>query len=157
MELALNIFWLILALGGLFYWMSRKPKYSSGHTRSMAWRRGLVSLCCVLVVLFPVISMTDDLHDEVAVLEKSKSSQMGLRNDDRPGSSFVRLHTPLHGLPPLKHFPSRWQPVGWVVFPDHLVAQGYFARVSLGRAPPFPQLRRENAAEGRVGSAEPQV
>ncbi len=136
MELALNTLWCILALGGLFYWLSRKPKCTSGRARNMAWKHGLVSLCCVLVVLFPVISMTDDLHDEVAVLEKSKSSNMGLRNDERPGSSLDRFHSPLPGLPALNLFPSRCQPLGWVVFLDHVVAPWYFTRVSPGRAPP---------------------
>ncbi|HEY1659517.1 MAG TPA: hypothetical protein VGG14_14280 [Candidatus Sulfotelmatobacter sp.] len=56
MELLLNLAWLLLVLPG--YWLWRRSTYSR-HTNS---RQCLLALGCAFVLLFPVISATDDLH-----------------------------------------------------------------------------------------------
>lgn len=139
MELALNILWFILALGGLLDWLRRKPGPLSGAQKNLAWRRGLVSLCCALVVLFPVISMTDDLHDEVAVLEKGRPFSKGLRdsNDDRASSNLDRLQTPPAERPDVCLFSFRCQPLGWVVCRDLAMTKLVFTPASAERAPPL--------------------
>ena len=71
MELLLNIFWLLIAAGALGIWIRQ--------WRRGARRRGLpLPLCalgCVLVLLFPVISATDDLHATALVVEASGFSR----------------------------------------------------------------------------------
>jgi hypothetical protein len=41
---------------------------------------GILALACALVLLFPVISLTDDLHAEQAAMEDSSRSVMKARN-----------------------------------------------------------------------------
>ena len=59
MELFLNILWLLLALPALWVW-----RYETRAARTNAFARlgPLLILGCVLVLLFPVISATDDLQ-----------------------------------------------------------------------------------------------
>lgn len=62
MELLLNIFWLLIGAGAFGICIRQ-------------WRRGLplrlCALVCVLVLLFPVISATDDLHPSALIVETS--------------------------------------------------------------------------------------
>lgn len=60
MELVLNILWLLLALPALWIWRYGAPRAD----RAVRFARlgPLLILGCVLVLLFPVISATDDLH-----------------------------------------------------------------------------------------------
>jgi hypothetical protein len=76
MELTLNLAWLILTLATfvlfrrrlLGSWRSPRPGVSKWNC--------LVALCCVLVILFFVISVTDDLHDAQVFSEESQSSRL---------------------------------------------------------------------------------
>jgi hypothetical protein len=69
MELVLNILWLLLALPAFFVW----------HRQSGPWRvvgkrchsRFFVLLGCLLALLFPVVSASDDLHPQSAEIEES--------------------------------------------------------------------------------------
>jgi hypothetical protein len=71
MELLLNTFWLVIAAAALGIWIRQ-------------WRRGakrrdlplpLFALGCVLVLLLPVISATDDLHATPLAVEASGFSR----------------------------------------------------------------------------------
>jgi len=68
MELLLNVFWLLLALTSVGVW---RLKWSRGGRRESL--RGAIGLCCVLVLLFFAISLTDDLHEIPAVAEDTSS------------------------------------------------------------------------------------
>jgi hypothetical protein len=68
MELVLNILWLLLALPAFFVW----------HRQSGSWRvvgkchsRFFILLGCLLTLLFPVVSASDDLHPQSAEIEES--------------------------------------------------------------------------------------
>jgi hypothetical protein len=67
----LNLCWLLLALAALSAWLCLPaPRRSAGL--------GLVALLFVLVLMFPVISATDDLHPEAAaqaIEDASKRTQ----------------------------------------------------------------------------------
>jgi hypothetical protein len=69
MELLLNLLWLMLALPGVLI-LRRQPLSLPG-----GWRRScprcLIILGCVLVLLFPVVSATDDLHSASLEIEES--------------------------------------------------------------------------------------
>lgn len=60
MELFLNIFWLLLALPALWVW--RYEKARAARANAFAQLGPLLILGCVLVLLFPVVSATDDLQ-----------------------------------------------------------------------------------------------
>src|SRR5579863_10626100 len=72
MELLLNLFWLTLALPAI--WMWRQGPVSVHQCRHFGRVRPLVLLSCVLMLLFPVISATDDLQAMRQEMEESSSS-----------------------------------------------------------------------------------
>lgn len=71
MELVLNLLWLTLAVPAILIWRRGVAcPHASGHSC-----RSLVLLGCVLTLLFPVISATDDLHPMRAEIEESSTSK----------------------------------------------------------------------------------
>ena len=72
MELLLNIAWVLMALPA--YWLWRRNAQAR-PTRRLSGLQCLLALGCVLVLLFPVISATDDLHAMRAEMEESASSK----------------------------------------------------------------------------------
>jgi hypothetical protein len=71
MELFLNLCWLSLLLPAWLLWWRRN---GAGSPAKSAAVRPLVFVCalgCVLILLFPVISATDDLHAMRAEMEES--------------------------------------------------------------------------------------
>jgi hypothetical protein len=69
MELLLNFLWLMLALPALLLWRRQSSSFRSSEKQSNS--RLLVLLGCLLVLLFPVISASDDLHPLSAEVEES--------------------------------------------------------------------------------------
>jgi hypothetical protein len=72
MELALNLIWVCVALLGcalLGSNLSRASKPTAGRTSN---RQKIIAMGCALIILFFVISMTDDLHDQEIFVEESK-------------------------------------------------------------------------------------
>ena len=69
MELLLNILWLMLALPALLVW--RRQAASSRRSGKQCHSRSLVLLGCLLALLFPVVSVSDDLHPISAEIEES--------------------------------------------------------------------------------------
>jgi hypothetical protein len=67
MELGLNLFWLLLAAASFGFWRSR----FRSQRRSRGSARAAITLACALAVLFPIISLSDDLHGEQAAVEDS--------------------------------------------------------------------------------------
>jgi hypothetical protein len=67
MELLLNLAWLLMALPA--YWLWRRG------TRQFSSLQCLFALGCVLVLLFPVISASDDLHAMRTEMEDSSSKR----------------------------------------------------------------------------------
>jgi hypothetical protein len=72
MEAGFNLLWLLTALGALAFWHVRGLR-PEGSCRLQVLPR-LIALGCLLVLLFPVISLTDDLHCKVAVAEECSRS-----------------------------------------------------------------------------------
>ena len=68
MELLLNLAWLLLALPA--YWLWRDCAGMSGRRRPSSFQC-LLALGCLLVILFPVVSATDDLHAMRSEMEES--------------------------------------------------------------------------------------
>lgn len=70
MELLLNLVWFALAITAVFALLhSRRELASSGVRFSRT--KALVALGCMAVLLFPVISVSDDLHPSQAIFEDS--------------------------------------------------------------------------------------
>lgn len=90
MELLLNLTWLLLALPA--YWLWRR-RWTSRKASSL---QCLLALGSVLVILFPVISATDDLHAMRAEMEETPISKRTLRqaSSDKTPLWNLRLHNP---------------------------------------------------------------
>src|SRR5260370_10988158 len=86
MELLLNLAWVLLGLPA--YWLWRR------HAGARAGRifdslQGLLALGCALVLLFPVISASDDLHAMRAEMEDSSISKRTVRQTGSEKSSAL--------------------------------------------------------------------
>ena len=93
MELALNLLWVCVAIVGIvlqFIVLSRAA--APADQPPSPWRK-TIAMGCTLVILFFVISMTDDLHQQEIVLEDSKSSRI------LTGAGGSLQHSPVRTVP----------------------------------------------------------
>jgi hypothetical protein len=72
MELALNLIWLGLALAGIALLGSNLSHAAEHSARRLSNRQKIIAMSCALIILFFVVSMTDDLHDQEVAVEESK-------------------------------------------------------------------------------------
>lgn len=138
MELLLNLVWLSLAIFGLLTFV-RESRGSRPAERASSYAKALFALGCVLVLLFPVVSASDDLHPTQAVLEDAtKRLQQsvapwhhlrGVSRDMFPELLAASLSCRLVVL-------LRWQPVA------RTAPVAYRARLPReGRSPPSLSIR----------------
>jgi putative copper export protein len=137
MELLLNLAWVMLALPG--YWLWRRAE-SRLEQRRLSSLQVVLALGCVLVLLFPVISASDDLHAMRAEMEDSSVSKRAVRQagGERSSTWAHRLQgaAAATGLVRLVNPEVGWLDVAAVrVLP--LARCGIFCA---GRAPPFSLL-----------------
>ncbi len=135
MELSLNLFWLLLVVVSVVGWRRQgSPLHRPRRTRDS--RHGLIALGCVLVLLFPVISVTDDLHAEQAIIEDSNPSKRAVRHSagDHAASSLKKVgHAALAGVLPAPVFEGIWI----LILPSKArLASSASADFCAGRAPP---------------------
>jgi hypothetical protein len=93
MELLLNLAWVLLALPA--YWLWRRDA-GARLGRRVSSVQCLLALGCALVLLFPVISASDDLHAMRAEMEDSSVSKRTVRQagSDRNSAWVNRLQGP---------------------------------------------------------------
>lgn len=93
MELLLNLVWVLLALPA--YWLWRRGVLAR-QGRCVTSLQCLLSLGCALVLLFPVISASDDLHAMRAEMEESATSKRTVRQavSDRASAWTNRMQSP---------------------------------------------------------------
>ena len=72
MELALNLIWLCLALAGLALLVGNLSWATKQAEQRPSNRQKIMAMTCALIILFFVVSMTDDLHDQEIFVEESK-------------------------------------------------------------------------------------
>jgi hypothetical protein len=137
MELLLNLAWMLLALPA--YWLWRQDR-SARAARRVSSLQCLLALGCVLVLLFPVISASDDLHVMRAEMEESTSKRtVRQAAADKASAWTSHLQSPAVGV-----VSGDWLPV-----PE--VASAEISKVDVplltracaecaGRAPPFSLL-----------------
>jgi hypothetical protein len=139
MEVLLNAIWLLVATTLLLVWRMRwLPQLRACSADRRKWQ-SFVGLICVLALLFPAISLTDDLHPPEFALADAKSVYAAAHTHDLAGLSS-RSHSPLQGFSGIIRV-SRFRialepddsPVFCRVFALH---ESHGGRVS-GRAPPF--------------------
>jgi hypothetical protein len=68
MELLLNLIWIALTIGSFVIVIRRQRRLTCHPTVPS---RSLLALACVLFLLFPIISASDDLHPTQALMEEA--------------------------------------------------------------------------------------
>lgn len=136
MELILNLVWAVLALSSyalLFRHLAiRRLRYSSGPRQ---WQC-IVALTCVLLILFPVISLTDDLHELQATAEEASSCAVIKRCAAHHESPAART---IHQAPYLLATVAiriSWAAVGTAAVFQTAHLRPALERPAPGRAPP---------------------
>jgi len=91
MELLLNLAWLLLALPA--YWLWRGSRTAPAGRRFNS-RQCLLALGCMLVILFPVVSATDDLCAMRTEMEESPASKRTVRQASHDKLSILKWQSP---------------------------------------------------------------
>jgi hypothetical protein len=89
MELLLNLAWLLLALPACWLWRSSRSGRGCHRSTSL---QCLLALAAALVMLFPVVSATDDLHAMRAEMEESPASKRSVRQSGNEKASVWNNH-----------------------------------------------------------------
>lgn len=84
MELLLNLVWLMLALPACL--ILRRGRMSARNSGHLCRSRSFLLLGCVLVLLFPVVSATDDLHTLRQEMEESSPTKRVVKQAPAPKS-----------------------------------------------------------------------
>jgi hypothetical protein len=136
MELLLNILWLMLTLPATWLWLQDPACVQS--SRRLGNMRPILLLGCVLVLLFPVVSATDDMHVMRRELEESSSSkrQVEASGGEKPYSSPTTLHAPPALRFRLYSFSPSCLIYGRVVTTPSLRPKPVYLAHRNGRAPP---------------------
>jgi hypothetical protein len=138
MELLLNLLWLTLALPAI--WMWRHESVYARDCRRFDRIRPFVLFGCVLMLLFPVVSATDDLRAMRQEMEESSSSKK-LVKQAVGDKSLTRLSTA--GALPALIFPvwfGRDRVRGQVLVPPVRSPEQRSIGKSSSRAPPFSRF-----------------
>ncbi len=142
MELLLNTLWLLLALASFAYCQPFDRRRERGRWRKK-FSRSTVALVCALALLFPVISLTDDLHGESAVAEDSSTLRVTLKgfagNQSSSQAGKLAAHTARADLSNLLSVPR--QIAGRVAHASAQLATAPSVSPPESRAPPS-SLRR---------------
>jgi hypothetical protein len=133
MELILNLIWVVLAVSALCAWGWRRSRPQS--------RPHLIALVCLLALLFPVISATDDLNAMRSEMEDSSPSKRGLKQAVTGKAVWQQT---IHNPPAVLASTFAVLPSGEtsrVVIPTSLPRfSTLFRAVPNDRAPPLPEL-----------------
>jgi hypothetical protein len=92
MELVLNLAWALSAVVIIGFWLRFAPKFRDD------WRTQLVALAVLILILFPVISVTDDLQ---AIQNPAETDSSLRRNETGPIQHAV---SPAIAAPPVLAF-----------------------------------------------------
>ena len=136
MELLLNLAWLLLALPAYWLW---RDSTSAHHARRIASIQILLTLGCMLVILFPVVSASDDLVAMRTEMEEHPASKRSVCQKGGEKASSAKWHSqPLVAVVSevsIAHESAR------CVVPIHLLLTPESHRIDLpARAPPVSVL-----------------
>lgn len=135
MELLLNLAWLLLALPAYWLWRSARER------RRVTPLQCLLALGCVLVLLFPVISASDDLHAMRPEIEDSSISKRTVRqaSSEKQSSWVNRLQGPA-GMAATGPSPVAFEARCLQVSILRVPVPEHHAVLHAGRAPPISLL-----------------
>jgi hypothetical protein len=139
MELVLNLVWVCVAIAGILAQMAVLTRGPAASGRRISCWRKIVAMGCALVILFFVISMTDDLHGQEILVEEKRISRVAAGTKTAAPSSSDRLISidSVLFFPP-QAFSHSLPAVRAVVAPSKLLLETSPERQNFsGRAPPL--------------------
>jgi len=132
MELFLNLCWLTLLLPAYLLWRES----AASQPRSRASFVIVCTLGCALLILFPVISASDDLHAVGQAMEESKRDLLKVGLDTGAVHSFGSCFA----LPVSAGLTVAFDRVGTVLVFSPGSPVSMLANTFAGRSPPFPPV-----------------
>jgi hypothetical protein len=137
METTLNLVWLGVTLAALWVWRFRWAVSRRNPHHNV--RQEAVAIFCVLALLFPVISLSDDLHPEIVAVDCASGKRQCL-------VVSARAHNPNAGKVPCVHSATALLPsmTGQLQFCLERIITGVpirsaavSANLRAGRSPPY--------------------
>jgi len=139
MELLLNIVWIALVVPALWMW-HWKPR-SVQHQQWLGGYRPFILLGCALLLLFPVVSATDDLNAMRPEMEDSNPSASLFKHSAGARSNVLTHAT---GTVPLQHvgpgFVPSYESCGLVWISSGRPPESVPDKQSASRGPPVSTL-----------------
>jgi hypothetical protein len=149
MELALNLVWAVIAAASYAVLILSLRRQSSGPASraesGQSRARCVIALTCILAILFPVISLTDDLHEMQATAEEASPSGLIIKkcvashspsaDRTRHQSQILTIFAPVPATP-------RWTIAGQLAQRQTFLTLPSFNRSALDRAPPSDSMAR---------------
>jgi hypothetical protein len=138
MELTLNLVWVCVAIAGILSLMAMLTRGSTASGRRISCWRKIVAMGCALVILFFVISMTDDLQgQEILIEEKRISKVVAGAKTAAPSSADGLISVDFLLFFPPHAFSPSWSALRALIAPSKLLLAPSPERENLsGRAPP---------------------
>jgi hypothetical protein len=137
MELLLNLVWLLLAFPAFWVWRIAKNRPGPSQPSRYCW----LTLACILILLFPVVSATDDLQAVRPEMEEA-SSQDALGNPHH-GKLLASVRTACDSFASPATLCSVGPELaisGLVAQPIMLLSANHLVMTRAGRAPPLSFL-----------------
>jgi hypothetical protein len=138
METFLNLVWLLLVIVALCVWQRRwvRQKHASRRNPLQEW----TAFACVMVLMFYVVSMTDDLHPEILLCDGCSTGRRTALVRPPAQRPSIKGHVPSSrsaAILPRVDSPNPLSTAG-VIVPSSQAAILFFARDrSIARAPPI--------------------
>jgi hypothetical protein len=141
METILNLIWLGVTLAALWMWRFRWAASRRNPRHNL--QQEAIAMLCLLALLFPVISLSDDLHPEIAVVDSASGKRQclavaGVAHHPNSGK-IARVHSATALLPYL---------AGRMGFSLESIASAIqvhspasSVELRVGRSPPAPLFR----------------
>lgn len=140
MELTLNLVWVCVAIAGILAQGIALSRTATSPERPAGAPQKIVAMCCALVILFFVISMTDDLHNQQVLVEERKGSRIvGAMGAPAPSASARAISTDFFLFLPPAAFSLSLFAASWLLQPFESRFPATVEQQSVcGRAPPVP-------------------
>ncbi len=135
MELALNLVWLVVCAFALGWWLHQsRVRQIDRH----AIIKGLLVLACILVIVFPVISASDDLCAMAAPMEDSFSLVRRVKVPFDGSPRILAIILPLWTLLAVALGSVSLACIGWTERLRLRRASVLLISPRIGRSPPLP-------------------
>jgi hypothetical protein len=137
MELALNLCWLAVVVAVYFFWL-RRPHYRGRALRnSREWATAVLVLAAILVLVFPIISISDDVRAAREFLEEPAADQVLAKSPEiQKRVPLGQLATPVAALAHPEAQAGRLRALGIVYIAEPLSHDVNPLRPLCGRSPP---------------------